>query len=168
MLCRLLPSGNPMFSWHPPPSRAGNSLAGRPAPRFAFLNIAALLLFYLGASAWLHAETISGTVKDPSGAVVAEARIEISGGTQTQPIVLSSDALGRFVSSDLQPGKYTVRITHDGFEPLVETVELQKSTAYQNVTYPKGAYVLQMLRSIMYGDNDQPFIDMMHDFVESH
>jgi hypothetical protein len=42
--------------------------------------------------------------------------------------------------------------------------------AYQNVTYPKGAYVLQMLRSIMYGpeDGDKAFIAMMHDFVESH
>jgi hypothetical protein len=42
--------------------------------------------------------------------------------------------------------------------------------AYQNVTYPKGAYVLQMLRSLMYGldDQDAAFIAMMHDFVESH
>ena len=40
--------------------------------------------------------------------------------------------------------------------------------AYQNVTYPKGAYVLNMLRSIMYNNGDQQFIDMMHDFVESH
>jgi aminopeptidase N len=42
--------------------------------------------------------------------------------------------------------------------------------AYQNVTYPKGAYVLGMLRSIMYSpqDGDKPFIAMMHDFVESH
>jgi aminopeptidase N len=41
---------------------------------------------------------------------------------------------------------------------------------YQNVTYPKGAYVLQMLRSIMYSqdDQDKAFIDMMHDFVDSH
>jgi aminopeptidase N len=42
--------------------------------------------------------------------------------------------------------------------------------AYQNLTYPKGAYVLQMLRSLMYSldDQDKPFIAMMHDFVESH
>jgi aminopeptidase N len=42
--------------------------------------------------------------------------------------------------------------------------------AYQNVTYPKGAYVLGMLRSIMYSqqDGDKAFIAMMHDFVESH
>ena len=43
-------------------------------------------------------------------------------------------------------------------------------SAYQNVTYAKGAYVLEMLRSIMYSpqDRDKAFITMMHDFVESH
>jgi aminopeptidase N len=41
--------------------------------------------------------------------------------------------------------------------------------AYQNVTYPKGAYVLQMLRCMMNTDgDDKEFIAMMHDFVESH
>jgi aminopeptidase N len=46
--------------------------------------------------------------------------------------------------------------------------------AYQGVTYSKGAYVLLMLRSMMYadhgtGDNrEQAFIDMMHDYMESH
>jgi aminopeptidase N len=42
--------------------------------------------------------------------------------------------------------------------------------AYQNVTYPKGAYVLQMLRSMMYDphDQDKAFIAMMHEFVETH
>jgi len=44
---------------------------------------------------------------------------------------------------------------------------------YLNVTYPKGAYVLGMLRSLMHaeqssGDPDQAFIDMMHDFIETH
>ena len=46
--------------------------------------------------------------------------------------------------------------------------------AYQGVTYSKGAYVLNMLRSMMRadqssgGDPDQAFIDMMHEFMESH
>jgi len=50
----------------------------------------------------------------------------------------------------------------------------RSESAYQNVTYSKGAYVLAMLRSMMYGadsgskESDQRFIDMMHDFVESH
>lgn len=45
--------------------------------------------------------------------------------------------------------------------------------AYQGVTYSKGGYVLLMLKSLMYadqasGNRDQAFIDMMHDFIESH
>src|SRR5438067_6585769 len=49
------------------------------------------------------------------------------------------------------------------------------ANAYQGLTCAKGAYVLQMLRSLMYndeqgapGNRDQAFIDMMHDFMESH
>jgi len=46
-------------------------------------------------------------------------------------------------------------------------------SAYQGDTYSKGAYILLMLRSLMYadqgtGNRDQAFIDMMHDFMESH
>jgi hypothetical protein len=42
--------------------------------------------------------------------------------------------------------------------------------AYFKVTYPKGAYVLAMLRSMLYNnqDGDKRFIEMMHDFVETH
>jgi aminopeptidase N len=49
-------------------------------------------------------------------------------------------------------------------------VSPRSENAYQNVTYPKGAYILAMLRSMMYSfqDQDKPFIAMMHDFVESH
>ncbi len=85
----------------------------------------ALLLFCLTTSAFLHAETISGTVLDPSGAVIAGARIEISGGELMQPIVLSSDGQGKFVSPDLKPGSYSLRVTQQGFEPLVKTVDLR-------------------------------------------
>jgi len=90
------------------------------------LKIALLLLpLWLTTSSWLHAQTISGTVQDPSGAVVAGARIEIIGGDLTQPIVLSSDATGKFLSPELKPGTYSVRVAQQGFEPLVKTVELQ-------------------------------------------
>jgi peptidase M1-like protein/carboxypeptidase family protein len=87
--------------------------------------LAVLFILLLLVPTWLHSTTISGTVKDPSGAVIADARIEISGGVLVQPIVLSSDGLGKFTSPDLKPGKYVVRATRDGFEPRVETVELQ-------------------------------------------
>lgn len=42
--------------------------------------------------------------------------------------------------------------------------------AYQKVIYSKGAWVLQMLRAMMYetATGDKDFIAMMHDFVSSH
>ena len=84
----------------------------------------AILLFWLAGPLCLHADTVSGTVKDPSGAVIPGAQIEITGGDLAQPLVLSSDAVGRFSSPDLKPGTYSLRATREGFEPLVKTVEL--------------------------------------------
>jgi hypothetical protein len=83
-----------------------------------------LLMCCLAVPLCLHADTISGTVEDQSGALVPGARIEISGGDLAQPLVISSDAVGKFSSPDLKPGTYTLRITRDGFEPLAKTVEL--------------------------------------------
>jgi len=91
----------------------------------------ALLLLWLSVPAFLHAQTISGTVQDPSGAVVADARIEITGTNLAQPITLASDGSGKFASPDLKPGTYSLRIVRDGFDPLVKTVDLQKSLELQ-------------------------------------
>jgi Peptidase family M1 domain len=48
----------------------------------------------------------------------------------------------------------------------------RSAQAYQGDTYSKGAYVLLMLRSLMYGDHgdnrDQAFIDMMHDYMATY
>jgi aminopeptidase N len=42
--------------------------------------------------------------------------------------------------------------------------------AYNRLVYPKGGYILHMLRAIMYDrkTGDDQFIEMMHDFVKSH
>jgi Peptidase family M1 domain/Carboxypeptidase regulatory-like domain len=93
----------------------------------------------------VYADVISGTVYDPSGAVIAGARIEITGGALTQPIALSSDAVGNFQSPDLKPGKYSLRVMHDGFETLVRQFDvptqpleltLSIAAAKVNVTVP--------------------------------
>jgi len=91
----------------------------------------ALFLLFLIVPTVLHAHTISGTVQDPSSAVIAGARIEITGGDLTQPIVLASDGLGKFASPDLKPGTYSVRVTREGFEPLIRTVNLQAAVELQ-------------------------------------
>ena len=99
--------------------------------RFLSLIKAALVLLGLMAPTLLLSQTISGTIQDSSGAVIANARIEISGAALAQPLVLSSDGLGKFESPDLKTGTYSLRITRDGFEPLVKTVDLQASLQLQ-------------------------------------
>jgi aminopeptidase N len=44
------------------------------------------------------------------------------------------------------------------------------ANAYRGMIYPKGAYFLQMLRSLMRDEKtgDQDFIAMMHDYVQAH
>ncbi|HZE23991.1 MAG TPA: M1 family aminopeptidase [Blattabacteriaceae bacterium] len=100
-------------------------MAGRSmAQLFSALPKLALLILCITSPVLLHAESISGTVLDPSGAVIVGARIEISGGELSQPMIVSSDAQGRFVSPDLKPGSYSLHVTRQGFEPLIKTVDL--------------------------------------------
>jgi len=103
------------------------------APRWSVSSLlkVALFILWLLAPAWLHSETISGTIQDSSGAVIAGARIEITGGDLAQPLVLSSDAVGRFASAELKPGTYSVRVTQEGFEPLIKTVDLHAAVSLQ-------------------------------------
>ncbi|HLX84174.1 MAG TPA: M1 family aminopeptidase [Terriglobales bacterium] len=91
--------------------------------RLTLTRIALLLLFCLIPCLAL-AETISGTVLDPSGAVITGARIEITGGDLSQAVVLVSDGLGKFTSAELKAGTYSLRVMRDGFETQVKTVDL--------------------------------------------
>ena len=63
--------------------------------------------------------------------MVPEARIEITGGDLSQPVVLVSDGVGKFTSSELKPGKYVVRVSKDGFEALEQTIDLHESAEIQ-------------------------------------
>ena len=93
--------------------------------RVHFLYAAILALLCLALATQLRADTISGTVKDPSGAIVAGARIEITGSSLTLPIVLTSDESGKFAAPNLNPGNYSVRVAKDGFDDLITTIELK-------------------------------------------
>jgi hypothetical protein len=86
---------------------------------------AAMCAFVLAAvCGGLRADTISGTVKDPSGALIAGAKVEITGENLPQPLVLVTDANGRFIAANLTPGKYSVRVSKEGFDELTSAVEL--------------------------------------------
>jgi hypothetical protein len=86
-----------------------------------------LALFFLILAPHLRADTLSGTVNDPSGSVVAGARIEITGGSLTEPLVLTSDDSGKFSAPNLPAGKYSLHVSKDGFDELTTTVDLKGS-----------------------------------------
>ncbi|MGB0064951.1 MAG: TonB-dependent receptor [Terracidiphilus sp.] len=84
---------------------------------FALL-LTTLLLISSGASAQEFRATISGTVTDPSGAVVPNATIEVretSTGTVNRTV---SDGAGQYQVPFLLPGNYTVTATAAGFQTL--------------------------------------------------
>lgn len=90
-----------------------------------------IFLLLLAASTGLRAQTISGTVKDPTGAVIPGAHIEIAAADQSQTVTLTSDDLGRFTSPPLKPGAYTIKVSRDGFEPLPQSVTLKENLQLQ-------------------------------------
>src|SRR5580698_10398371 len=68
---------------------------------------------------------ISGTVSDPSGAVISSATINLKSSStgETQTTVTSSTGLFNFPL--LKPGTYSVSISQSGFHTVSETVEVQ-------------------------------------------
>ena len=92
-----------------------NNLYGRVTP--ALWLAVAILLSSLALPAQVYASALSGTIKDPSGAVIPGAHIQITGDNLVQPVETNSDATGKFLSPDLKPGKYTLRVTKEALKP---------------------------------------------------
>jgi len=82
------------------------------------LLICVLFLMAGNGSAQEFRGTISGTVLDPSGAVVSGASVEVqevASGTINRTI---SDKAGQYVVPFLPPGSYSITVTKKGFETL--------------------------------------------------
>lgn len=69
------------------------------------------MLWLSGLSAQERRGTIMGKVTDASQAVLANARIELEPGGRTA----FSDPSGEFFVTGLNPGRYTVTVSHEGF-----------------------------------------------------
>ena len=100
--------------------RKSESAAGRwsAVAGFFALVLTSLLLITSGASAQEFRATISGTVTDPSGAVVPNATVEVRETGTGSVNRTVSDAAGQYVVPFLLPGNYTITATAGGFETL--------------------------------------------------
>src|ERR1700726_1794623 len=61
---------------------------------------------------------LQGTIKDPSGAVVAKALVVLTGTTQIGAKSLETDSSGSYHFVNLPPGGYTVSVKASGFSEL--------------------------------------------------
>jgi len=92
--------------------------------RIVFLLLPVFLLgvFAVGdLQAQVEKATLSGTVFDPSGAVIVDARIQAKN-VKTE-IVYSAvtDEQGRYILPDMAAGTYDVSAEQDGFQTMVQT-----------------------------------------------
>jgi len=85
------------------------------------LKVALVFLLASFVSGHLTAQsergTISGTVRDVSGAVVPQARVTITNTATNQPSEVRTNDSGDFTVVDLRVGNYTVRADKEGFRP---------------------------------------------------
>ncbi|HEX4947542.1 MAG TPA: carboxypeptidase regulatory-like domain-containing protein, partial [Blastocatellia bacterium] len=73
---------------------------------------------------------LSGTVKDPKGAVVVGAQVTVRHETTNETKTATTDPQGKFSITGLAPGNYVVSITRDGFKPTEQKVVIEdKRTA---------------------------------------
>ena len=71
--------------------------------------------------------SIEGTVLDPAGAVVPQARVELTGVAVSSPDSAVTDGTGHFRFDRVAAGHYTLSVSRSGFATSVRTVDLASS-----------------------------------------
>lgn len=91
------------------------------ALRRATCAFSLLLLIAVCAFAQSDNSSISGIVKDPTGAVVANAKVTVKNeGTAFERQTTSNDS-GFYTVTNIQPGFYEVKVEATGFKAFVKT-----------------------------------------------
>jgi hypothetical protein len=103
------------------------------------LAIACSLSSFVLAQSNVGNGSISGTVTDPSGAVVSGAKITITDKSTGQVITTASNSAGSYNSGSLVPGNYILRVEAHGFRTTeVSLTVLVNNTANGNVKLTVG------------------------------
>ena len=99
-----------------------------PFARIALFTALVVLGARIGWSQELGgAGTIQGTVKDPTGGVMAAVTIELSNAMTGLRRTTTTDTGGRFVFRNLPPNSYHVSIVAQGFAPYAKDVNVRSA-----------------------------------------
>ena len=91
-----------------------------------FVRICALVALGAAAAfAQVDAGTITGTVRDASGAVIPAATVIVESVETGARFEVATGAQGIYVSPPLRPGEFTVEVRTEGFEPAAKRFELE-------------------------------------------
>jgi hypothetical protein len=86
-----------------------------------YATIFSVLLTSVAALAQSDRGTITGTVSDPAGAVIAAAAIEARNSETGAPYPAASSATGNYTIAELPAGTYEVSVTSPGFKRFIRT-----------------------------------------------
>src|SRR6185312_619719 len=65
--------------------------------------------------------SLTGTLKDPSGAVIPGANVTLTNSTTNQSFQVTTDSEGVYHGQNLPPGTYTLNASSSGFKNLTAT-----------------------------------------------
>ncbi|MBO0910338.1 MAG: TonB-dependent receptor, partial [Acidobacteria bacterium] len=86
--------------------------------RLSLFSLSISLFFVLAGPAWAQKDmaSIVGVVRDPSGAVVANALVKVTDVDHGQVFTTTTTAQGEYVASPLRVGRYSVSVEQTGFK----------------------------------------------------
>jgi hypothetical protein len=98
--------------------------------KFAAYCLATLMMLLLLPSQGSAQSTISGIVKDVSGAVMSGVSVEASSEVLIERVrTATTNGEGRYTIVDLRPGSYVVTVTMPGFATVKQRIELPANVA---------------------------------------
>jgi hypothetical protein len=89
--------------------------------------------------------SVSGTVTDSSGAVVAGATVMVTNSQTAEERRVQTDSDGVYRVASLRPGVYEVKVEHAGFKRLVKTVQVAANTVVRADAHLEAGDISEMV-----------------------
>jgi hypothetical protein len=128
--------------------------------RRAILRLLAAILLTWMATSPVRADLtgdVQGTVVDPAGAVVADAKVMIKSLSTGAARVLTTNSVGEFSSTQMAIGNYQITVEKDGFRTFSQNVEVRSG---EKTRIEASLQVGNVSESVVVESNATPTLDV--------